>query len=405
MVRGIQVIAIGLLFFAALYSFLSANFDQSELQDVAFVSAFAVDQVGDDLRVTVQVINPIRLKQGTSSQQSATLVYSALGKTLGDAVNRLFLQVPLEIKFNALQLILIQDKVVKKQKIIPIAQYFVRNHDISQSPPMVIVREGKAGDILQVFLPFNDIGSKSVVANMNKIRSKISDFQYYADDILYINDLPGKDVTLPAVKLSGDIKAGENPEQIPSSFPPSIVRMDGMALFKEGKLIGFISEDERRLLAYFYEIDSFTTIVSKCSKDNYATVKIAKNASKIFVSDWSKVDKPKVTIEINMSGFLDGYDCEAPIDQHKNLQRLEGDVEKKVRDNIHFLYEKSRVLHTDFLGIEAVLYRDNFKKWKMFHEKHSDPLQNMELEVHVNMEMNSLGDLKGSKRVEEDNGL
>lgn len=405
MVRAIQVIAMGVLVFVALYSFLAANLDQAELQDVSFASAFAVDKVEDDFRVTLQVINPIRLKQNTTTQQPATLVYSAIGKTLGDAINRLFLQIPQQIKLNALQLILIQEELVEKQSIIPIAQYFVRNHDISQSPPMVIVREGEAADILQMFLPFNDIGSESIVLNIQKIRSKISDFQYFADDILYINDLPGKDITLPAVKLIGNEEAGENPEEIPNSVPPAIVRMDGMALFKEGKIVGHMTEEERRLFGYYYEINSYTSLTASCSKAGYVSLKITKNNSHIYVSDWTDPDQPKVTIKIDLFGFLDSYQCTASLEHRKDLHHLEGDIEKRVRDNMLVLYERSKRLHTDFIGIESALYREDAKKWKAYHQAHANPLQDITLEVIVDMQMNSSGDLKGSKAVEQEDGL
>lgn len=409
MIRLIQVLALFFLFFLGAFSFLAENSDKSELKYVGFVSTFAIDLVEKDFKVSLEVINPIRLKMNSTSQEAATLTYSAVGKTLGEAVSQLFLKIPLTIKLNALQMILVQEEVVKNTPVVHIAEYFIRNHDISQSPPIVIVKEGKASDILAVFLPFNDIASMSILSNVEKVRSKISDFQYYADDILYLSQLPGKDIVLPVVKLSGNEKAGQDPQKIPLAKPSVDVEIDGLALFKDGKLIDYMTEEERRLFAYFYEINSFTSLTFPCEKkqgeEQFASIKISRNDSKMKVVDWSDKDRPKIHLQIKMAGFLDSYNCQKPFTQTKDFQSMERKVEARVRNNMQFLFEKGKIIHSDFLGIGATLYRFDEKKFQEFEKKYAEPMEQVDFEVTVQMEINSAGNLKGSKKVEAQNGL
>ena len=403
MTRWIQVLTLFFLFFLGIFSFLTENSDKSQLQNAGFVSAFAIDLMEEDFKVSLEVVNPIRLKMNSTSQESATLTYSATGKTLGDAINTLFLKIPLTIRLNALQLILIQEDVVKSHPIEQIVEYFVRNHDISQSPPVVIVKEGEAKDILEVFLPFNDISAMSVVSNIEKVRSKISDFQYYADDILYLSKLPGKDITLPVVKLAGNEQMAKDPQKIPSITPSVDIKIDGLALFKDGKLIDYMTEENRQIFAYFYEINSFTSITIPCEekqeKEKFASIKIARNDSEMEVVDWSNEAHPKVHVKIKMSGFLDAYHCKKDCMDEKDFHQIERKVEECVKNNLNFLFEKEKMIHSDFLGIGATLYRFDEKKFKSFQKKYKEPMEQVDFDVTVKMEINSAGDVKRSKKV------
>ena len=403
MIRVLQIAVLILLFGLALFSFLTKNSDKAEMQNIGFVSSFAVDMVDTNFRVTLEVINPIRLKANTTSQQPATLTYSAIGRTLGDAANQLFLKIPLTIKLNTLQMILIQEEVVKQNSVIQIADYFVRNHDVSQSPPIVIVKDSQAADLLGVFLPFNDITAMSIFFNIDKIRSKISDFQYYADDILYLNHLPGKDILLPVVKLVGNQKMGENPQNISILKPPVDVQTDGLAIFRKGKLVDYMSEAERELFAYFYEINSFTSLTvpndMEPAKDaKVFSIKISENDSKMYVAQWKSLDRPSIQVEIEMSGFIDSYHGVDNLEQ-LNQQDLEKLVEASVRNNLLNLYEKEKRLNAYFLGLGATLYRLSPEKYEQFVRKFSEPMEQIDFDVMVKMEIHFTGDLKGMKQV------
>ena len=116
MIRVLQIAVLILLFGLALFSFLTKNSDKAEMQNIGFVSSFAVDMVDTNFRVTLEVINPIRLKANTTSQQPATLTYSAIGRTLGDAANQLFLKIPLTIALRFLLLSL--KNSIKKRTVL-----------------------------------------------------------------------------------------------------------------------------------------------------------------------------------------------------------------------------------------------------------------------------------------------
>ena len=114
---------------------------------------------------------------------------------------------------------------------------FERNRDLRDDFDIVVAKEGKAADILQVF----DVVRKS--PSLKLIRSwNIGSQVWGSNPAVKVNDFiqaltsPGRQPVMTAVRIQGDPKNGESVDNMKKAHPDAIVAIDSLALFRRMNL-------------------------------------------------------------------------------------------------------------------------------------------------------------------------
>ncbi|MGR5897519.1 Ger(x)C family spore germination protein [Bacillus cereus] len=110
MLRRYTILAIVILFSVL----LTGCWDYRPLESLSFASGLGIDRDKHGYIVTVQFANPEEIAGNSHTDRPEAPIYQERGKTIGEAVTRLTLNVPHYVHFSNLQLVALSESVARK---------------------------------------------------------------------------------------------------------------------------------------------------------------------------------------------------------------------------------------------------------------------------------------------------
>ena len=86
----------------------------TELNDLALVTGIGIDKEKDDYLLSVQIINVRKqTKNFAGNEETPVTVFDATGKTLGEALNKISLELSHELYFGHIDMVVIGEETAK----------------------------------------------------------------------------------------------------------------------------------------------------------------------------------------------------------------------------------------------------------------------------------------------------
>jgi Ger(x)C family germination protein len=337
---------------------LSGCWDRQELQERHFVLAVAIDTAdagrtpgnGKDVARVENFIQPhgskryrlslqtLQLTPGSGSGEEgrrgkiSTNVISSTGESMAEMIWDMMGQSNKSLWFEHVQTIIISEAAVKQGGLQPIVDFFVRSQEVRWLTKTVIT-PGEARSLLE-YKPPNGEPSGIFIANSLRMYGKSTHVAGWHTDL-------------------GDIATShDNQRRVLISrieLADNVVKLGGMALFKEGKFIDYVDE-------YATQGDKLMTGVEKSA---LITFECPKHPGKILVFElFSQNTKltPHVegeriyyTLDIAMRGNIGEMQCRL---QHgtiedQDIHELEQLVAESVKKNILYSFHTFQNLKVD----------------------------------------------------------
>ena len=93
--------------------FLTGCYDYRELSDLAIITAVSIDKVDDNLEVTIQVVNPKKEQDTTSTNEPDFVTYTSYAKTVQEALRKVVNDSPAKLYASHMELLVISEEVAK----------------------------------------------------------------------------------------------------------------------------------------------------------------------------------------------------------------------------------------------------------------------------------------------------
>ena len=272
---------------------LTGCYNYRELNDLAIVSAISVSKENNKYKVNIQVVNPKKEQDTSSSNEPDFITYKSNGPSLQEAFRLVIKESPKKI-YGAQMQILIIDENIAKDGLEDILDFFARDPEIRNEFYVLI---GKSKDILEILTPLDNISSQNIMDSLTANNKYLG----YANLITF-NDLLANyqnnniEIALPSLELKGSSKEGDKEETLEKSVSDASVILSNIGVFKNNKLLGYLTEEDS--LAYNFVMDNVTnTIITTNYKDNQYIV------NEIIDSKTSLEAKPKDNkIKIKITG-------------------------------------------------------------------------------------------------------
>ena len=194
--------------------------------------------------------------------------------------------------------------------------------------------------------------------------------------------------------MTGNIDEGDEDENIDESMVDTSVVLGPLAIFKENKLIGYLSEEES--LAYNIIRDNITNalITNKYGDDKYIVNEIIKSKTGLEVD--AKNSKITITIKGNAAIKEVNYN-NINLKDEKKVKKIEDDlnkeVEKLVKSSIKNITKK---YNSDIFGFENLFYKEDYQYYKKIKDEWNDKIfQNLKIEVDSKFEIVEQGNVLG----------
>ena len=387
-------------FLILLLPLLSGCYNYRELNELGITTAVSIDYKDNNFYVIAEVINPIKQQDASSSNNSPFINYNSSSSSLQDAFRKVVLESPRQLYAAQLEIIVLSEEVVNNH-LEEVLEYFARNPEARTEIKMIVAKTEDSTKAITLQTLLTSLSSSNIINSLD-LQSKVLGMAYPVtlNELLNMYIDPYLEVVLPSMTLYGNYEIGDEKENITTSSPKAIVKIDGSTITKDNKILGYLDLEESKTLNLINGKLKETII-----KMNYYDGYIIFEPNRIKVS--RELDIKNNIIKINISGYSKTKEIQSninlkdPKEVEKLNKALNMELEKKITDTFNSIREK---YGTDVFGFQELYYRTNYKYFKENCTNwYEDIYPKIKLEVKANVRLYEKGNTLGGLRYERKN--
>lgn len=375
--------------------FLTGCWNYKELNSLAIYTSMAIDLTNDgQYEVSLLVANSKKNQGSSKDGESQTIVYSAVGDTISEAINNIDLENPRQTYIGHLSVIIISEEIAYNG-LINTLDLLLRSSESTKRFFLAIARGNKAKEIIEVLTPLETFSSQSISTN---IKSS-SESQAMSSAVMYskfVEDILKKGINpiLPSIIIEGNAEDGSKQESLQQTVPEAMVKLDKIALFKDDKLLGYSKKDESRGINLMLGLLKEMLLELK-EDDGLTVVKATEIVSIIRVE--IKDGVPSATVSVNAAAQI--IENTRPIDLNDPdvISKIENDTNKEMKKLMKKgLVLAQKELNSDFIGFGNMIYKKDPKYYNSISDWDKDVFPYLDVNIKVNISLNSKGSTKQS---------
>lgn len=387
-------------FLILLLPLLSGCYNYRELNELGITTAVSIDYKDNNFYVIAEVINPIKQQDASSSNNSPFVNYNSSSSSLQDAFRKVVLESPRQLYAAQLEIIVLSEEVVNNH-LEEVLEYFARDPESRTEIKIIVAKTEDSTKAITLQTLLTSLSSSNIIKSLD-LQSKVlgMDYPVTLNELLNMYIDPYLEVVLPSMTLYGNYEIGDEKENITTSSPKAIVKIDGSTITKDNKILGYLDLEESKILNLINGKLKETII-----KMNYYDGYIIFEPNRIKVS--RELDIKNNIIKINISGYSktkeiqSNIDLKDPKEVEKLNKALNMELEKKITDTFNSIREK---YSTDVFGFQELYYRTNYKYFKENCTNwYEDIYPKIKLEVKANVRLYEKGSTLGGLRYERKN--
>jgi germination protein, ger(x)C family len=387
-------------FLILLLPLLSGCYNYRELNELGITTAVSIDYKDNNFYVIAEVINPIKQQDASSSNNSPFVNYNSSSSSLQDAFRKVVLESPRQLYAAQLEIIVLSEEVVNNH-LEEVLEYFARDPESRTEIKIIVAKTEDSTKAITLQTLLTSLSSSNIINSLD-LQSKVLGMSYPVtlNELLNMYIDPYLEVVLPSMTLYGNYEIGDEKENITTSSPKAIVKIDGSTITKDNKILGYLDLEESKILNLINGKLKETII-----KMNYYDGYIIFEPNRIKVS--RELDIKNNIIKIDISGYSktkeiqSNIDLKDPKEVEKLNKALNMELEKKITDTFNSIREK---YDTDVFGFQELYYRTNYKYFKENCTNwYEDIYPKIKLEVKANVRLYEKGSTLGGLRYERKN--
>lgn len=372
---------------------LSGCWDRQELNDIAIVVGMGIDKHEDEISLSVQIVNPGNVSSnkmgGTAS--APVITYTEKGKTIMEIIRKLTTISPRKLYFSHLRVVVIGEEAAK-EGIAPLLDFLARDHELRTDYYMLVSRGVKAENILEVTtlmdrIPANKMYNSLKTSEKNWAAVGTITIDQVINDMVTIGD----EAVLTGVELKGSLEEGVSADNISRIALRSLLQFEGMAIFKEDRLVGWLSEQESKAYNYIRGHVKSTLKVFPCKdQEGYVGLEVESTESK--VKGTVRNNRPSIDITLDITADVGEILCELNLSKPEVIYDLEKQAEEYQKANIVDVISKiQKEYGSDIFGFGQAIHRSNPTYWSNNKDRWDEIFKDLEVRVHVDLEIKNIG--------------
>ena len=379
-----------LIIIPLILTLLTGCYNYEELNNLAIVSAISISlNKNNQYDVIVQVVNPKKEQDSSSSNEPDFITFESTGSTLHESFRKLTKKSLKRIYGNQMQVVII-DESIAKNNLKDILDFLIREPEIRNEVYILI---GKDKDILKILTPLNNISSQNIKESIENDTKRLG-----CSKIITLSDLikdyknPNIELTIPSIKISGNSNDGKEEKNLEQSQTDTSIELDGIAVFKDNKLKGYLTDDES--LTYNFITNKIKNTLIKLNYNNnneYIITETISSKTKLIPN----IKNNTITINIKGTSAITELNKKIDIEKKENINKLEKKLNNKIEKFITVNYQRiNDKYNSDIYGFKDLYYKTNNKYYKKMNNK-ENILKNIKIKVKVDIKIIEQGNLLG----------
>ncbi|WP_368042008.1 Ger(x)C family spore germination protein [Lysinibacillus sphaericus] len=389
---------IKLIFLIFISIILTGCWSKRELNELAIVTAAGIDKTDEGYEVSVQIINPSEIAPENTSGKSPVITYHATGESVFEAIRKLDTLTPRKAYFAHLNILVIGDSLASNG-INQSIDLFARDPETRDDFSVIVSSSSPAKEVISVLTPLEKIPAKKILNSLRASEKALgTTLSVDIDQILQNFGRAGSSYILPTIEIIGEKDVDVENENVEKISTPTILKYSGLAIFKQDKLIGILSEKQSKTFNYIdNNVKSTLEIISCPDKIGRLTTEITSSIAK--VTGEFKNGKPKINIRLDLTQNVGQViKCNIDLSDNKTIEYINTNTEESVKMQIEETLETiQQYYHTDIFGFGDVLHREDPKEWGVIKENWSNMFTELPVTVEVHVITQSVGAIDKNK--------
>lgn len=349
---------------------LTACWDAREIEQRTAVDAIGVDVAPNGkLDVTVQVPIPLNVAGGIAGggggDGKPVKIFSAQGKTLWEALQRIQYKVDYQLFFGQTMLIAYSEKVVRT-KSHTIIDALRRQSDFRRHMYPLIVEGGKGADLLKVSTDLEKVPANYLMKSI--------------DNAVRLNLVPDLTLGKDFDRLSNT--ARQTAMLVVKVTKHNDMAINGMAAFHGDKMVTKLNREE---MANFLRISQGVSggkmTFPFTGKNKLATFSADSANTKDKIS--FKHGRVYIRVRVNMEGHMEELAFPANIEKPSVRKKLEKKIEKQMSKESEAMIHKLQRHNSDILDFGARIRAFHPEIWKKINWDKAFPNAKVKVDYHV----------------------
>lgn len=379
-----------LLLLLPLVFFLTGCYNYRELNDLIIVSGVSINKEDDLYHITVEVVNPKQQQDTSSGNEPDFIIYKSTGTSLQETFRSVVKEAPKKLYLAQMDILII-DEQVAKEDLKGMLEFFARDPE-TRSEFYVLI--GKNTKTLEITTALENISSKKILESLKSNSDYLGTTNLVTYHDLINNFLNSNiEIILPTIEVIGDESQGETIENTENTVTEARPVLSNQAIFKENKLIGYLTEEESIIYNMIMQ-NSKTPLIKTTYQDNqYIVNEIVSYSSKIEANP----KKKKVTITIKGNSNITELNYNCNIESSKTIKKLQNDLNKEIEEQIKTTIKNTtQKYNSDIYGFRDLFYKTDPKEYKKQKDIwYEEIYPNLEIEVKSNIKIFEKGNLNG----------
>lgn len=345
--------------------FLTGCWDIREINQIGFVMAVAVDKADDsnNFIVSVQIANPKPVAASKEKQAGASepvWVFSAQGKTIFEAVREIS-QISSKRIMWAHNSIVIIGESLARYDVSPVIDFFTHNPELRMKTS-IVVSKGKAKDYIGTKQPMEDIGGVSLATMFDY--AKLTGESIKGDMLRFSQDF-FSNRKQPLLSMIGFKREKIVPSEGKSNEEADAIELAGAAVFKRSKMVGILSPEETRGVAWVFNSAENTLVTVTGPGDDGKNLSVETKNVKSKVISQIIDGMPSIEIKISGSGEMVEEDGATDMPMEEFKKKVKELVDNKIVEDIVLSINKvQKEYKTDSMDFANTIHAKHSKEWK-----------------------------------------
>ncbi|MBM7623431.1 Ger(x)C family spore germination protein [Sporohalobacter salinus] len=384
----------------ALVITLSGCWSNREFDTLALVKGVGIDmaQKKDRIKFTVQLTTPQQDSGGGQSsgnsgkkgQAQSVWTTSTTGYSIFEANRNLVKTLGRKPFYPHSEIYIIGEKLAR-QGIKPYIDFFNRDPEIRRQT-YIIIAKGEAENILKAPHEVESIPAaaiKQIIAGQN-ITGTIHPVDLRKFTISLLSD------TMAPVTAAIELKKA-SPQTKDKSDKKNLIYVSGAAMFKEDKLVAWLTRKETRGLNWIKKPSEIAgpILIKTPNENKKITIEVTEATSNI--EPQLKNGKFKMKVEINAKGNI----TEATVRRYNitksyNLPHLNNRFAQVIRNEIINALKKSQQYQADIFGFGEKIYNKYPDEFEKIKDNWNQTYANLPVKIIVKANIRRMGLIKKS---------
>lgn len=365
--------------------FLTGCWNNRDLTEINIVSAYGIDRTEDGkVLLTAQVVEPAAIQstssgkgKGGGTQPKPVFVESYEGETVFEAIRGMLSIVDKRLFLSTAQILILGERL-SENNINEVLDYFQRDHEVEYKIDVLVAKGITPKEILEMETDMDSIPAVYIKGTIENTVSRGTVKRTMLIDLVKDMGSSGRQLAIGNVT-----KAGEKE-----------VRTEGTAVFRDGKLAGWLEPSETR--GYLFATGKVKSAIVNIPVDNgKIAMEIIRSKGKVNV-EFENGEPALLTVKVELEANVGEYEGKGKLDSPDSLHKLEELLGEEVKQEIRMALDRTQKDYSsDIFGFGTQLHKYHPQYWKKAKDSWNDTFSKLPADIQVDAKISRTGVIKG----------